>query len=480
MVEGMTQTSLDLTVAGHWINGAIALTSGGTLSVTNPATGTVVATVPDGSAADVDAAVAAARAAFPAWAATTPRERAALIGKLAERLAERAEEIAQAVTAEIGAPITLARFGHAGFPAAVAASVAALADEIPWTEEIANSLIVREPLGVVGAITPWNFPLQQIMTKLAPALLAGNTMVFKPSEIAPLTAWILAEAVSAAGIPGGVFNVVYGTGPVVGEAIAGHPGIDMVTFTGSTAVGKRIAVLAAGNVTRVGLELGGKSAAVVLDDADLDLAVQSTLRSAFTNSGQVCGAWTRMIVPAAKQEQVIELIRDAALAYQVGDPRDEATVVGPLASERQWERVNGYIERGIAEGADLVLGGPGRIQGLEQGAYIRPTVFASVDPDATIAQQEIFGPVLALIPYAGEDEAVAIANDSSYGLAGAVFGPPERALAVARRLETGQVDLNAAQFNILAPFGGYKQSGYGREFGRFGVEEFTQVKAIQR
>jgi aldehyde dehydrogenase (NAD+) len=480
MVEGMTQTSLDLTVAGHWINGAIALTSGGILSVTSPATGSVVATVPDGLAADVDAAVAAARSAFPAWAATTPLERAALIGKLAERLAERTEEIAQAVTAEIGAPITLARFGHAGLPAAVAASVAALADEIPWTEEIANSLIVREPLGVVGAITPWNFPLQQIMTKLAPALLAGNTIVFKPSEMAPLTARILAEATSAAGIPGGVFNVVYGTGPVVGEAIAGHPGIDMVTFTGSTAVGKRIAVLAAGNVTRVGLELGGKSAAVVLDDADLDLAVQSTLRSAFTNSGQVCGAWTRMIVPAAKQEQIIELIRDAALSYQVGDPRDEATVVGPLASEQQWERVNGYIERGIAEGADLVLGGPGRIQGLEQGAYIRPTVFANVDPDATIAQQEIFGPVLALIPYTGEDEAVAIANDSSYGLAGAVFGPPERALAVARRLETGQVDLNAAQFNILAPFGGYKQSGYGREFGRFGVEEFTQVKAIQR
>jgi len=480
IVDGMTQTSLDLTIPGHWINGAITPASDGTLPVTSPATGTIVATAPNGSAADVDAAVAAARAAFPAWAQTTPRERAALIGKLAERLAERTEEIAQAVTAEIGAPITLARFGHAGIPAAVAASVAALADEITWTEEIANSLIVREPLGVVGAITPWNFPLQQIMTKLAPALLAGNAIVFKPSEIAPLTARILAEATSAAGIPGGVFNVVYGTGPVVGEAIAGHPGIDMVTFTGSTAVGKRIAVLAAGNVTRVGLELGGKSAAVVLDDADLDLAVQSTLRSAFTNSGQVCGAWTRMIVPAAKQEQIIERIRAAVPAYQVGDPYDEATVVGPLASERQWERVNGYIERGIAEGADLVLGGPGRIAGLERGAYIRPTVFANVDPDATIAQQEIFGPVLALIPYADEDEAVAIANNSIYGLSGAVFGTPERALAVARRLETGQVDINAAAFNVLAPFGGYKQSGYGREFGRYGVEEFTQVKAIQR
>jgi aldehyde dehydrogenase (NAD+) len=254
----------------------------------------------------------------------------------------------------------------------------------------------------------------------------------------------------------------------------------MVTFTGSTVVGKRIAVLAAANVTRVGLELGGKSAAVVLGDADLDLAVQATLRSAFTNSGQVCGAWTRMIVPAARQDEIIERIKAIAPAYTVGDPYDETTAVGPVASERQWERVNGYIERGIAEGASLILGGPGRISGLERGAYIRPTVFANVSPGATIAQEEIFGPVLALIPYEGTDEAVQIANDSIYGLAGAVFGSPDVALAVARRLQTGQVDINGAQFNVLAPFGGYKQSGHGREFGRLGVEEFTQVKSIQR
>lgn len=476
----MTQTSPDLTIAGHWINGAVVPAMGKAIPVTNPATGRVVATAPCGSAADVDAAVEAARAAFPAWAAIPPQERGALIGKLAGALTERTEEIAQAVTAEIGAPITLSRFGHAGIPVAVAASVAGLAAEITWSEEVANSLILREPLGVIGAITPWNFPLQQIMTKLAPALLAGNTVVFKPAETAPLTARILAEAASAAGIPDGVFNVVYGTGAVVGEAIAGHPGIDMVTFTGSTAVGKRVAELAAANVTRVGLELGGKSAAVVLDDADLDLAVQATLRSAFTNSGQVCGAWTRMIVPASRQNEVIERIRALVPSYTVGDPCDEATVVGPVASERQWERVNGYIERGIAEGATLICGGPGRVEGIEQGSYIQPTVFADVSPGAVIAQEEIFGPVLALLPYEGTDEAVRIANDSIYGLAGAVFGSPDRALATAKRLQTGQVDINAARFNLLAPFGGYKQSGYGREFGRFGVEEFTQVKSIQR
>jgi aldehyde dehydrogenase (NAD+) len=477
---GMTDTQTTLSIRGHWINGAVARTGGATANVISPVTGAVVATVPSGTAEDVDAAVIAARAALPAWAATAPEERARIIGELAKRLTERTEEIAQAITAEIGAPIMLSRFGQAGIPVAVATSVAGLAADIPWTEEIGNSLIVREPVGVVGAITPWNFPLQQIMTKMAPALLAGDTMVFKPAELAPLTARILADAAADAGLPAGVFNVVYGSGPVVGEAIAKHPGVDMVTFTGSTAVGKRIAVLAADSVKRVGLELGGKSASVVLEDADLNLAVESTLRSAFTNSGQICGAWTRMIVPASKQSEILQLITRAAAGYTVGDPKEETTGIGPLASEKQWERVNGYIERGIADGATLVLGGPGRIPGLEQGAYIRPTVFADVDPDSVIAQEEIFGPVLAVIPYAGEDEAVAIANNSIYGLSGAVFGDPERALAVAKRLQTGQVDINAAAFNVLAPFGGYKQSGHGREFGRFGVEDFTEIKSIQR
>jgi aldehyde dehydrogenase (NAD+) len=483
-VDAMTDTQADRhtlpDITGHWINGKTSAATEAAMHVVSPATGAVVASVPSGTAQDVGAAVAAARAAWPGWAATAPGDRAQVIASLAQKLTERAEEIARAVTAEIGSPITLSRFAQAALPPMVAASVAGLAADFPWTEELANSLIIRDPVGVVGAITPWNFPLQQIMTKMAPALVAGNTMVFKPSELAPLTARILAEATADAGVPDGVFNVVYGSGPVVGEAIASHPGIDMVTFTGSTAVGRRISVLAAGTVKRVALELGGKSASVVLEDADLNLAVESTLRSAFTNSGQVCGAWTRMIVPASKQDQIVRLIKQAAGAYTVGDPNDEATGIGPLASEKQWERVNGYIERGIADGAALVFGGPGRIRGLERGAYIRPTVFSGVDPDSVIAQEEIFGPVLAVIPYTGEHDAVAIANNSIYGLAGAVFGEPERALRVAKRMRTGQVDINAAQFNVLAPFGGYKQSGNGREFGRIGIEEFTEVKSIQR
>ncbi|MGP4015016.1 aldehyde dehydrogenase family protein [Saccharopolyspora sp. 5N708] len=476
----MTETKLNLSVTGHWIDGREARTGNSVTDIVNPATGTTVASVPDGTAQDVDRAVDAARAALPGWASTSPADRARAMQNLADRLTERSEEVAIAVSAEIGAPITLARFGHAALPPAVAASVAGLAAEFPWSEEIANSLVVREPVGVVGAITPWNFPLQQIMTKMAPALLAGNTMVWKPAELAPLTARILAEAARDAGIPAGVFNVVYGRGSVVGEAIVGHPGVDMVSFTGSTAVGKRISVLASETVKRVGLELGGKSASVVLDGADLGLAVERTLASAWTNSGQVCGAWTRMIVPADRRDEVVDLLGKAAEQYTVGDPADETTRIGPVASEAQWNRVNGYIERGVADGATVVVGGPGRIPGLEHGAYIRPTVFADVDPDSVIAQEEIFGPVLSVLTYENEEEAVSIANNSIYGLAGAVFGEPEHALRIAKRMQTGQVDVNGAQFNVLAPFGGYKQSGNGREFGRLGVEEFTEVKSIQR
>jgi len=476
----MTETQTGLSIAGHWINGKLAPGGEQRIEVVSPVDGAVVATIPGGTAQDAEAAVAAARAAFAGWAATAPAERARIIGNLAQQLTERAEEIAAAVTAEIGSPIMLSRFGQAGLPPVVAATVAGLAADFPWSEEIGNSLVVREPIGVVGAITPWNFPLQQIITKLAPALLAGNTIVYKPAELAPLTAPILARATADAGLPDGVFNIVYGTGPVVGEAIVTHPDVDMISFTGSTGVGKRISALAAGTVKRVALELGGKSASVVLEGADLELAVTSTLRSAFTNSGQICGAWTRMIVPASQQDEILRLIKQGAEAYTVGDPNEETTLVGPLASEKQWARVNGYIERGIADGATLVLGGPGRVPGLEHGAYIRPTVFADVDPDSVIAQEEIFGPVLSVIAYDDEDEAVAIANNSVYGLAGAVFGEPDRALAVAKRMRTGQVDVNAGQFNPLAPFGGYKQSGNGREFGRVGVEEFTEIKSIQR
>jgi aldehyde dehydrogenase (NAD+) len=436
--------------------------------------------VPAGTAADVDAAVAAATAAFPGWARTSPADRAAIVRRMAEGLQARAGEVASTITAEMGAPISLSRRAQAGLPIMVTASVATLAADFPWTEEIGNALIVREPIGVVGAITPWNFPLQQTATKVVPALLAGNTVVHKPSEIAPLTARILAEVAADAGLPPGVLNVVHGAGPVAGEAITTHPGIGMVSFTGSTRAGKRISVAASDTVKRVALELGGKSANVILDDADLAKAVALGVASAFINGGQVCGAWTRMLVPAARHDEIVELAVAAAAAYTVGDPADEGTVIGPLASQAQRQRVTGYIERGIADGATVAVGGPGPVAGFDAGAYVQPTIFARVDPNAAIAQEEIFGPVLSVIPYATEDEAVQIANSTIYGLSGAVFGDDEHALAIARRLRTGQVDINGPEINLVAPFGGYKQSGNGREMGRFGLEEFLEIKAIGR
>jgi aldehyde dehydrogenase (NAD+) len=468
-----------MNTATHWIGGRHVAGSASMIDVLNPATGDIVAQVPEGTSADVDRAVAAARAASPGWAATDPSERARIVGRLAEGLRSRTEEIATTITAEMGAPITLSRTAQAGFPVAVAASYAALARDFAWTEQIGNSLVVREPIGVVGAITPWNFPLQQIVSKLAPALVAGDTMVFKPSEIAPLTAAILAEVAAGAGVPAGVFNVVHGTGPTVGAAIAAHPGIDMVSFTGSTRAGRQISAAAAESVKRVTLELGGKSAHIVLDDADLAEAVARGVAMAFPNGGQVCGAWPRMLVPASRQDEVVELALAAAAAYVVGDPADEATQIGPMASEQHRRRVNGYIERGLSDGARLVLGGPGRPDGLDKGAYVRPTIFADVAPDAVIAQEEIFGPVLTIIPYEGDDQAVEIANSTMYGLTGGVSGSHDRAMAVARRLRTGQVDVNGADWNVLAPFGGYKQSGNGREFGRQGLEEYLETKSIQ-
>ncbi|MEU7820898.1 aldehyde dehydrogenase family protein [Catellatospora sp. NPDC049133] len=467
------------TPIGHWIGGRVVAGSGETIPVTNPATGEVIAEAPAGTSADVDQAVAAARAAFPGWAATDPAERAAAVRRIGEGLQARAEEIAVTITAEMGSPITLSRTAQIGFPVAVANSFAALAADFAWTDQVGNSLIVREPIGVVGAITPWNFPLQQIVSKLAPALVAGDTMVFKPSEVAPLTARILAEVTADAGLPPGVFNVVYGTGDIVGEAISAHPDIDMISFTGSTRAGRRISAVAAQTVKRVALELGGKGANVILDDADLAKAVDKGLMMVFTNSGQVCGAWPRMLVPAARHDEIVALAIATAAQYTVGDPTDAATRLGPMVSEEHRRKVDGYIERGIADGATLVFGGPGRPDGLD-GAYVRPTIFANVDPDSAIAQEEIFGPVLTIIPYTDDDHAVAIANSTMYGLTSGVFGEPEHALAVARRLRAGQVDINGAPWNALAPFGGYRQSGNGREFGRSGLEEFLETKSIQR
>ncbi|QJY47074.1 aldehyde dehydrogenase family protein [Pseudonocardia broussonetiae] len=464
-------------VTGHWIGGERVAGGSERIEVVDPATGEVVSAVPKGTGAEVDRAVTAAQAAFREWSQVDVAERAAVVMRISEGLKARGAEIAAAVTSEMGSPIGFSKAVQAGLPVYTSAGVASLASSFPWTEEIGNSLVVREPVGVVGAITPWNYPLHQVVAKVAPALLAGCTVVLKPSEVAPLSAQILAEVAAEAGLPAGAFNIVHGEGPVVGEAIAGHPGVDMVSFTGSTRAGKRVSVVAADTVKRVALELGGKSANVILEDADLAKAVKVGLGNAWINGGQTCTAWTRMLVPASRHDEIVEMAVAAAAKYTVGDPTQDTTRIGPMSSAAQQERVNGYIERGSADGATVAFSGA-EVDG--PGAYVRPTIFSGVAPDAVIAQEEIFGPVLSVIPYADEEQAVEIANSTVYGLAGAVFGEPDHALAVARRMRTGQVDVNGGAFNPLAPFGGYKQSGNGRELGRFGLEEFLEIKSIQR
>ncbi|MGH3451959.1 MAG: aldehyde dehydrogenase family protein [Haloechinothrix sp.] len=468
---------------GHLINGATKYDADEFIDVVNPATEEVLGSVPAGKQAEVDAAVAAAAAAFPAWASTPIAERAAVVRRISEGIAARRDDFAAMLTAEVGVPITFATKVQASLPAATSKGIADLVDsgDFAFTEEIGNSLIEREPIGVVAAITPWNYPLHQIIAKLAPALAAGCTVVLKPSEVAPLNTGILAEVLTSAGVPAGVVNIVHGTGPAVGAALAAHPDVDMVSFTGSTRGGRSVSAAASETIKRVALELGGKSANLVLDDADLTKAVKLGVANAFLNGGQSCTAWTRMLVPAALHDEAVELAVAAAAKYVPGDPTDPATRIGPMVSETQRDRVVGFIRAGAEAGARLACGGPEKPDGCERGYFVRPTVFADVRPEMTIAQEEIFGPVLSVIPYGDEDEAVRIANSSVYGLAGAVFsGSDERALAVARRLRTGQVDVNGGAFNPLAPFGGYKQSGNGREFGRFGLEEFLETKSIQR
>ena len=377
-------------------------------------------------------------------------------------------------------PLKLSQRIQAALPPQVTASYARLAREYQFEERVGNSLVVREPVGVVGAITPWNYPLHQVVAKVAPALAGGSTVVLKPSELAPLSAFILAEVVHAAGLPRGVFNVVCGTGPVVGEAIARHPDVDMISFTGSTRAGKRVTELAAGSVKRVALELGGKSASIVLDDADLDRAIRGTIGSCFLNSGQTCTALTRLLVPESRYAEAAQLAVETARTYKPGDPMKDDTRLGPLISGAQRERVRGYIRKGMEEGAQLLLGGAEPPPGLAQGYFVQPTVFGRVKPGMTVAQEEIFGPVLSIIPYRDEEDAVRIANDTIYGLAGAVWsGDEDRARRVARRIRAGKVDVNGGAYNILAPFGGYKQSWHGREFGRWGLEEFLELKSLQ-
>jgi aldehyde dehydrogenase (NAD+) len=464
-----------------FINGEWVPSRGtGTIDVTNSTTEEVMGTIPEGTAADVDAAVAAAQAAFPAWAATAPEERGKYCARIADALAARMDEVATLISQEVGMVKSLSKVVQAGLPYNSFSSIPQVVADFPWEEKVGNSLIVREPVGVVGAITPWNYPLHQIAAKVAYALAAGCTVVLKPSEVAPLNAFVLGDIVHEVGLPPGVFNLVSGTGPVVGEALASHPDVDMVSFTGSTRVGKRIADLCSERVAKVALELGGKSANVILPDADFARAVRDGVGKAFLNSGQTCSALTRMVVPRSRLAEVEQLAGAAAEAMTPGDPFAEGSKLGPLVSESQWDRVQNYISLGIDEGAKLITGGPGKPEGLETGYFVKPTVFSEVRPDMRIAQEEIFGPVLSILAYDNEDEAVDIANDSDYGLAGGVWaGDQAHAISVARRIRTGQVEINGGKFNPNAPFGGYKMSGLGREYGRFGLEEFLEVKSLQ-
>jgi acyl-CoA reductase-like NAD-dependent aldehyde dehydrogenase len=466
-----------LYIGGRWV----APSATGTLDVIDSTTEEVMGRIPEGNAQDVERAVAAAQSAFETWSQTPVEARADALEAIAMGLEERAEEIAALVARELGMPVSQAILIQAGLPRM---SFAALADILreqgDHEERIGNALVVREPAGVVGCITPWNYPLHQVAAKVAPALAAGCTVVLKPSEVTPLNAFVLAEVIDAAGLPDGVFNLVTGLGPVVGEAIAASPGVDVVSFTGSTGAGKRVAEVAAGTLKRVALELGGKSANVILDDADLEAAVVGGIANCFLNSGQTCTALTRMLVPRSRLAEVEQIAAAAAHQARPGDPFDPEAQLGPVVSAAQRDRVRAYIRTGIEEGAKLIAGGPEPPEGLDRGYFVRPTVFSEVRSDMTIAQEEIFGPVLSIIPYADEDDAVRIANDSIYGLSGGVWSSdPERAQRVARRIRTGMVEINGAAFNALAPFGGVKQSGYGRELGRFGLEEFLEVKAIR-
>ncbi|MGV9558014.1 aldehyde dehydrogenase family protein [Streptomyces sp. NPDC003401] len=440
------------------------------IEVVNPVDEQVIGRVPAAGPEDVDAAVRAARAALPAWAATAPAERAARLGALRDALAARKDEIAETVTAELGSPPAFSQAVHAAVPIAVAGSYAELAATHSFEERVGNSTVYQEPVGVVGAVTPWNYPLHQIVAKVAPALAAGCTVVLKPAEDTPLVAQLFAEAVHEAGVPAGVFNLVTGLGPVAGQALVGHPGVDLVSFTGSTAVGRLIAATAGAAIKKVALELGGKSANVILPGADLARAVNVGVANVMSNSGQTCSAWTRMLVHRDHYDEAVELAATAAAKY--GDR------IGPLVSAEQRARVRGYIDKGVAEGARLVAGGAETPR--ERGWFVSPTVFADVTPEMTIAQEEIFGPVLSILRYEDEEDALRIANGTVYGLAGAVWaGEEAEAVAFARRMDTGQVDINGGRFNPLAPFGGYKQSGVGRELGAHGLTEYLQTKSLQ-
>ena len=465
-----------LYINGQWVTP----NSKDILEVIDPSTEEICGQVPSGNDDDVNAAVAAAKEAFKTWSVSSAAERSELIGKLAKKVTENAAKIGELCALELGTPLQLSIAVHGGMGIGVVSSYVDVPYEMEKEEQIGNSIVIKEPIGVCAFITPWNFPLHQIVAKVMPALAAGCTMVLKPSSDTPLTAYYFAELMDEVGFPAGVFNLVTGPGRTVGEAMCTHPDVDMISLTGSTEAGQRVGELGARSVKRVGLELGGKSASVVLDDADVAAAAGAAGGGICMNSGQVCAALSRLIVPRAKQDEAVAAAKAAAEAAKVGGAFEEGVTMGPVASKSQLDTVVGYIQKGIDEGATLVTGGTTPPDGRNTGYFVQPTVFSDVTNDMTIAQEEIFGPVLAIIPYDTEEEAIEIANDSIFGLSGAVWsGDPERAKAVARKIRTGQVSVNGGAFNVAAPFGGYKQSGNGRELGAHGLMEYVELKSMQ-
>ena len=462
-------------INGEWVNS----TAGTLHDIINPATEQSIGKVSFGTAADVDLAVNAARKAFESFSAWTVEQRLDLLGSIVDAYKVRWNDIAAAITAEMGAPAAFSQRAQAGSGLGhLRAAINAL-QEISLEETVGQSTVIREPVGVCGLITPWNWPINQIACKVAPALAAGCTVVLKPSEIAPVDATLFAEVLDAAGVPAGVFNLVHGDGSGVGSALSSHPDIDMMSFTGSTRAGVLVARAAADTVKRVAQELGGKSANIILESAPLEEAVTSGVHNMFHNTGQSCNAPSRMLVPENLYEEAVAIATAAANETRPGDPNDPETHIGPVISEAQYDKIQGLIQTGVSEGAKIAAGGPGKPEGLATGYFVRPTVFRDVNNDMTIAREEIFGPVLCMIPYSTIEEAVRIANDSDYGLSGYVWGgSTEEAMQVARRLRTGMVHLNGAPTDVLAPFGGYKQSGNGREWGIHGLEDFLEVKAV--
>ncbi|MDE0953194.1 MAG: aldehyde dehydrogenase family protein [Candidatus Poseidoniales archaeon] len=465
-----------LYIDGKWVDAL----GKGSIDVINPATEKIIGKVPVGSTKDVDKAVAAAKSAFNTWSKSNIDQRIDLLNALSYTFKERGEELAQTITAEVGTPIGYSRVAMVGTPRVVSRSYAKILEDFSWEEEVRNSIVCKEPVGVCAFITPWNFPLHQIIGKVAPAIAAGCTMVLKPSKEAPLSAFILAEILDEIGLPAGVFNLVSGHGSEVGDYMSSHPDVDMVSFTGSTGAGVSVSQSAAPTIKRVTLELGGKSANVALDDADPIMVAKKAIGACHQNSGQTCSALTRLIIPETMNEQVCEIIAGKNDLYLAGDPLDEATRCGPMVSSRQQSSVTEYIKSGINEGATLISGGLGMPDGLTKGFYVKPTVFANVTTNMRVWKEEIFGPVLVIATYKTEDEALSLANDSIYGLSGGVWSESkERAINFAKKMRTGQVSINGGAFNVSAPFGGYKLSGNGRELGTYGLDEFLEIKSIQ-